>query len=495
MATREQLENALREAHNQGNVKDAERFAKALSELGDSGPVDFSSMEMLKNVPSSTWKLITDVATAIAHPIQTGEAVLNVGVGAAQKLLPGDFGGSGSEKYADAVGEFIKERYGSVDKFQRTLMNDPVGVLSDLALGVTGVGTGVKVASTSSKISRAAGKVAKGGMALDPINIAINTVIGAGKYIPKDFAVNMYKSAAKLPTGSMDAAERAKIIQTALDEKIMPTSSGVEKALDIVFSLNDEIEALLKQGGALGRGSRRVRTATIFKHFNDLKKQVGGKRLGAGNKLKVIQKVMDDFIKDTGGAEFITIRELQDLKKSAYEDINWKLDPKKDLTKDKAYKAAAKGAKETIVEAIPEVSDLNFREGKLLSLLNEGKLPQAAKRIGDRDLMGLGSTVSIGTGTGAGAVFGVPGAGAILGTLKAVADNPKIKARTAILANQLRKRPYAKGFVNNSPTAFALRQGLQRGGETRDIISQDDELGNLLRDKKITVGGRKLYPF
>jgi len=40
-----------------------------------------------------------------------------------------------------------------------------------------------------------------------------------------------------------------------------------------------------------------------------------------------------------------------------------------------------------------------------------------------------------------------------------------------------------------------LRQGLQRGGEIRDIISQDDELGNLLRDKKITVGGRKLYPF
>ena len=491
MATREQLENALREAHNQGNVKDAERFAKALSELDDSGPVDFSSMEMLKNVPSSTWKLITDVATAIANPIDTGEAVLNVGLGAAQKLLPGDFGGSGSEKYADAVGEFIKERYGSVDKFQRTLMNDPVGVLSDVALGVTGVGTGVKIGTTGSKISRAGGNVAKGGMALDPINLAINTVLGLGKFIPEGFAPGLYQSAAKLPTGSMDAADRAKIIQTALDEKIMPTRAGVEKALDTIFSLNDEIEALL-QGS---RGGKSVPTATIFKYFDDLKKQVGGKRLGAGNKLKVIEQVMDDFIKDTGGAKFITIRELQDLKKSAYEDINWRLDPKKDLTKDKAYKAAAKGAKETIAEAIPEVSDINLREGRLLSLVNEGKLPQAAKRIGDRDLMGLGSTVSIGTGTGAGAVFGVPGAGAILGTLKAVTDNPKIKARTAILANELRQRPYAKGFVNNSPTAFTLRQGLQRGGEIRDIISQDDELGNLLRDKKITVGGRKLYPF
>lgn len=108
---------------------------------------------------------------AFMHPIQTAQGLGNVALGTAQKAIPGQ---QPQEPYADAVGEFILGRYGSVEKALETLKHDPVGAMADASLVLSG-GAGLMArAGQVGKIQalattgRTVGKVAK---ALDPLTV------------------------------------------------------------------------------------------------------------------------------------------------------------------------------------------------------------------------------------------------------------------------------------------------------------------------------------
>src|SRR5262245_40424368 len=84
--------------------------------------------EALANAPESAGNLISDVARAVVHPIDTATNIGNIGLGLLEKtglsgsILPPT--GGGHEKYADAVGQYFAERYGGLDKFKRALASD-----------------------------------------------------------------------------------------------------------------------------------------------------------------------------------------------------------------------------------------------------------------------------------------------------------------------------------------------------------------------------------
>jgi len=158
------------------------------------------------NVPRSAFQLGKDVFTAVTNPVQTVKTVGNLlkGTGGkiGEKALDTDIGQSLLERIsefrvknglqpleADAsgklkapateememvnkVGEYFTARYGSLDKFKASAVEDPVGVLSDIASVVSGVGFGVKQTGNASRL----GKVADVGQTIQKIGDAIEPV-------------------------------------------------------------------------------------------------------------------------------------------------------------------------------------------------------------------------------------------------------------------------------------------------------------------------------
>ena len=90
-------------------------------------------------------------------------------------MLPGKYD---AEKYADALGQMILDRYGSEEAWKKTLATDPIGVLADMSIFLTG---GAAAAARVPMLSKAASVVQRAGQAVDPINLAVKGAKLTGK--------------------------------------------------------------------------------------------------------------------------------------------------------------------------------------------------------------------------------------------------------------------------------------------------------------------------
>lgn len=124
-----------------------------------------TAYKAVTNVPASAWNFAKNTVSPFLHPIDTVNNIADLGVGALQKtgLIPKDE----HEKYADAVGKFMVDRYGSLAAARKTLEEDPVGLAGDLSMVLTGGG------SAAARLPGALGKVGEvagaAGRALDPL--------------------------------------------------------------------------------------------------------------------------------------------------------------------------------------------------------------------------------------------------------------------------------------------------------------------------------------
>jgi hypothetical protein len=125
-------------------VKSAKAPANVAPDQGMSwGDVGKGAIE---NLPNSALRFGEDVAQPFIHPIDTATGVKNIGEGVLEKT--GMISGTEHEKYADAIGKFFKDRYGSMDAIKHTLATDPVGVAADLSTFLTGGEMGAERASS-----------------------------------------------------------------------------------------------------------------------------------------------------------------------------------------------------------------------------------------------------------------------------------------------------------------------------------------------------------
>jgi len=126
--------------------------------------------DTLSNVPSSAYQLGSDVAQVVTNPVQTLDAIGNLGLGLIALAIPDAYQEESLDKpqeAAMAVGQYISDRYGGFDKVKETLKTDPVGMLAD----VSGVLLGGGYLATKAGLK--AGQVAtKAGIATDPLIIA-----------------------------------------------------------------------------------------------------------------------------------------------------------------------------------------------------------------------------------------------------------------------------------------------------------------------------------
>ena len=387
-------------------------------------PFDFSALEAVKNIPGSAANLAGDIWGAVTSPVETGKAVFGLAQSLGNKmgrnaaeLVYGtkmDVVDGFSEDAANTVGQAMIDRYGSIDNIKRTVQNDPVGFMTD-----------VSAAGLVSKIP----KIAKIGAAVEPVNMARNTIRSATKAaIPDSAAKSLYESSAKFST-TMSPADRAKLTQTALDNEIMPTSKGVAKiesrinALD--SSLDEMIDVATKEGKAIPVGM-------VFKHLKELRREKTGVKIEGLKDEAAINKMAGAFSRSLGNRKTLTPRELQDFKTDAYKKIGWDSKRMKGTPiKEETFKAMARGAKDAVADVVPKATNINNLMGDLLDLKNP--LSQAASRIDNRNFISIDTPIKTGAGA---AVGGAPGA--ILGALASIVGNPKSKAKLAIAINKIK---------------------------------------------------------
>lgn len=166
-------------------------------------------VKTIGNTPSSLIGLGKNVYEAVSHPVDTVKSVVDVTKGAGAKVgqtfledtdigqallrgakdkgvdLPIDANGKIKTKDTpelekfNQVANFFKDRYGSVDKFKETAVEDPAGVLADLASIFTGGGSAITKVGELSKASKVAdigNALSKVGEAVEPVNTTANVV-------------------------------------------------------------------------------------------------------------------------------------------------------------------------------------------------------------------------------------------------------------------------------------------------------------------------------
>jgi hypothetical protein len=421
-------------------------------------------VEGLGNIPSSAWNYAKDMATPMLHPKETAQSLWGLTKGFVQKAVPGR---QDEEKYVDAMVDFYKKRYGSVDGFKQTIADDPVGLLADVASVISGAGLaakGVGAVSKVGKLAKTAKNIEKLGVSLEPLNVAKRIAASPLRLIPEGIPVKMYESAVKFGT-TMTTKQRKAITRTALAARnqIMPTSKGVEKLRGLIDDYNVQINDLIGKSADSGR---KIPVQGLYKGLNDIKEQF--KRMSDEPKKwdKAFRDVIQEGVEAFKVDRVRTPQEVQKIKTGIYKNLKSLYEQHKSApAKKELRKAVARNAKELLEEIIPEIKGLNRREGELLELLDA--IESKANRITNRDLIGIGLPVKMGTGSGIGYMVGGPqggAAGTALGFLLGVYDTPQVKSKMALVLSRLKE----KG-ITVKPTESLVRLGLYQMAKPEDF--------------------------
>lgn len=430
--------------------------------------------ENVQNVPAPQQEgsLLGDMASSalpslyrntiepLTHPWETSKAIGNLAVGAVNKMTPGVQQGEGA---VDALIENYKQTYGNIEGIEQTLRTDPFRFLSDASMFMGGGGAALRGAGTVSGVNPlvSAGKATqKAGMAIDPLMASKNVVKGAvSKMIPEGMPQSMYEGAGKFST-TIPAADRAAMVQTALDERIPLTKKGVKKIRQIQKGLSSELDALIAQ--SLERGES-VPVYKVAKLLEPLRDELGGFKLNRVKDLQKVRATSKEFFEslEAEGKTHVSAKELQAFKTDAYKNINWnEMKGKVDPTKNRINKAMAKAAKEEIETLAPETKDINRRWGELADL--SAPHERATARVGNRDIMGIRGPLSVGAlggigGSQAAGTFGAI-AGGIGGAALTLMDNPRFKATLGIKLNDMKTRKLFDTMTINNPLPWAAGQ-------------------------------------
>lgn len=242
-------------------------------------------------------------------------------------------------------------------------------------------------------------------------------------------AQEMYQSALK-PSQAI-LKKFPDVVKTGLEEGIPVTKSGLERVSDQIDFINIEIGKQIESGKKEGKV---VLSSNVAQALSDTvsfyEEVIGGKQ-----SVKELQNMAKEFVKDEGNA--IPIERAQKLKVNTYKVLRKAYGEMKGVEIE-GKKDLARGLKEEIVKALPELEDLNKRESQLVGL--ENALEKFVNRYNNRDLADLTSGIGGAVGASLDGAKGLLKGFAITKLAKMAIDNPSIKSRLAILLNEIGKK-------------------------------------------------------
>jgi hypothetical protein len=154
-----------------------------------------------KNLPSSAANFSDSVVNSVVHPIDTATNLGKLAMGGVQNMLPESVNAmlpesfKGNKEISSDLYKEINGKFGSMDAFNESFANDPVGTLSKVSLVTSLPSLALKSGSMAAKLSNApktsaqlaskAKDVATIANIADPLNMAAKGVGTASKVITK----------------------------------------------------------------------------------------------------------------------------------------------------------------------------------------------------------------------------------------------------------------------------------------------------------------------
>jgi hypothetical protein len=265
-----------------------------------------------------------------------------------------------------------------------------VGQMAGVAPAIGGLGAGVGVIAPRIGQAIAAGGFAKnvplpiniaggaaGGMAgaamVNPESdsVALGGALGAGLPLlgrplssATDWASKVLMQSAIKPTiKQLKSGDAAVAIDTMLEQGVSPTKAGVSKLRGLVDAKNAEIS------GAIQGSSATIDKLSSLGPLSETARKFS-KQVNPTSDLNAISNAGMDFLNHPlyQGTR-IPVQDAQELKQGTYKILSKKYG-QVGTADTEAQKAIARGLKDKIAEAVPEIKGLNADEAKLLRTLN-----------------------------------------------------------------------------------------------------------------------------
>jgi hypothetical protein len=244
-----------------------------------------------------------------------------------------------------------------------------------------GMRTGGATTGLANMATRAAGGAITGGAsaaAVNPDNAGPGAVIGAalpgfvktmgavGSKIDQaasSAAESLMQSAIKPTIKQLKNGEAATAIRTLLDYGISPNMAGVAKLRDLIGGLNDQI------ADQIANSTATIKKSDVMTRLSDIGKTFSN-QVSPSADLAAIQRVGDDFANHpVYPGDDLAVQAAQALKQGTYKTLAKKYG-QMGGAETEAQKGLARGLKEEIANAVPEVAGLNAEESKLLTTLS-----------------------------------------------------------------------------------------------------------------------------
>lgn len=212
---------------------------------------------------------------------------------------------------------------------------------------------------------------------VDPENIGAGAVIGgalpgaamvagkAGEYAAdalQSGAKKMMQSALKPTIAQLRTGDAQAAIDTLLKYGINPTKGGVENMRGMIGDLNTDI------ADRIAGSSASLNKADVLKSLDGVRSQFA-KQVSPTADLSAIENVANDFAAHPAlQGEQIPVQLAQELKQGTYRVLAKKYG-QIGSAETEAQKGLARGLKEGIADAVPEVGALNAQESELINAL------------------------------------------------------------------------------------------------------------------------------
>jgi hypothetical protein len=267
-----------------------------------------------------------------------------------------------------------------------------------------------------------------------------------------------YQSALK-PSTTLSEAQRTAIVNTGLREKIPVSTKGLEDLSDLIQDINSKMDAAIP-----ANSTQTVSKAAIANRLGPVAQKFAA-QVNPESDLSAINESGKEFLRNQPAN--IPVQDAAALKTGTYRSLGTKAYGELKGAQIESQKALARGIKEELITQFPELEQLGIRDQQLLNL--QPVLERAVNRIGNHQLIGIGTPVTTGA---AKALTGSNTLAGVAGVLKAVLDNPMVKSRLAIALSKSGV-PYQTAIqrVNgyqNALASAALPVAHESSGQTPD---------------------------
>jgi urease gamma subunit len=175
-------------------------------------------------------------------------------------------------------------------------------------------------------------------------------------------AQDLMHSALK-PSSTMSLADSNAAVNTLLNEGINVSRGGADKLRGRIDVLNQGIK------DAIGNSDATVSRDAVASRLNPVEQQAS-LQVNPAADVAAIQSAREQFLNHPLATSQIPVGLAQDMKQGTYRALGDQAYGQITGASKTAQKALARGLKEEIANAVPEVSPLNARESQLLTALD-----------------------------------------------------------------------------------------------------------------------------